>query len=107
MTDPVSDGSSYRRVIDALIEAGAMVGQPGRTQTYCLCPAHDDHDPSLSVTWRDDGPKGGRVMLSCQLSSPCQREDIVAAIGLRMSDLFDTPPFRGRGVAKPMAKPVA
>lgn len=84
-----------------------MVGQPGRSQTWCLCPGHDDHNPSLSVTWRDDGPKGGRTWLNCQLSSPCRVEDVVAAIGLRMSDLYDTPPFRGRGVAKPMANRVA
>ncbi|MBC7279197.1 hypothetical protein [Nocardioides sp.] len=56
------------------------------------------------MTWLGDGPKGGRVLLRCQLSSPCSTGDIVAAIGLTMSDLFDTPPFRGSGVAKPMAK---
>ena len=47
------------------------------------CPAHDDHDPSLSVVEGEDG----RALLKC--FAGCEAEDVVAAIGLKMSDLFD------------------
>src|ERR687890_361463 len=48
-----------------------------------LCPAHDDHKPSLGIAEGGDG----RVLLRCR-SQGCAREDIVAAIGLTMRDLF-------------------
>ena len=51
------------------------------------CPAHDDKKPSLSVTSGADG----RVLLHCHAG--CSPEAIVAACGLKMSDLF--PPGTG------------
>jgi putative DNA primase/helicase len=53
-----------------------------------LCPAHDDHNPSLSVAEGDDG----KVLLKCHRG--CANEDVIAAIGLEMRDLF---PLNGRG----------
>jgi hypothetical protein len=47
-----------------------------------LCPAHDDHHPSLVVTEGDDG----RVLLHCHAG--CEAEEVVAALGLSMADLF-------------------
>lgn len=47
-----------------------------------LCPAHGDKTPSLSVKEGDDG----RVLLHC--FAGCGIGEIVAAIGLRMADLF-------------------
>jgi hypothetical protein len=47
-----------------------------------LCPAHDDHEPSLSVREGDDD----RVLLKC--FAGCNNPDIVAALNLDMSDLF-------------------
>jgi hypothetical protein len=47
-----------------------------------LCPAHDDHDPSLSVSQGSDG----RVLLCCHAG--CETKDVVAAIGLSLKDLF-------------------
>jgi 5S rRNA maturation endonuclease (ribonuclease M5) len=53
------------------------------------CPTHEDDDPSLSVS-----DAGDRVLLKCQAG--CETADIVAALRLEMSDLFDeksvTPP---------------
>lgn len=46
-----------------------------------VCPSHDDHDPSLRVTQKND-----RVLLVCHT---CSAEEIVGALGLSMSDLFD------------------
>lgn len=47
-----------------------------------LCPAHGDKTPSLSIKEGDDG----RVLLHC--FAGCGIGEIVAAMGLRMSDLF-------------------
>jgi len=52
------------------------------------CPAHQDRKPSLSIRTGDDG----RVLLKCHAG--CPAEKIVAALGLRMRDLF---PQNGNG----------
>jgi hypothetical protein len=46
------------------------------------CPAHDDRRPSLSIAEGEDG----RVLLYCHAG--CATRDVVAAMGLRMADLF-------------------
>ena len=60
------------------------------------CPAHDDDNPSLSVGTGEDG----RVLLNCHAHG-CKAEDIVAALGLEMTDLFparwDAPPPECKG----------
>ena len=50
-----------------------------------LCPAHEDREPSLSVTEGDDG----RALLKC--FAGCDTENIVGALGLEMKDLFEQP----------------
>lgn len=56
-----------------------------------LCPAHCDKTPSLSVKEGDDG----RVLIHC--FAGCQIDDIVAATGLTMSDLFSSETRRRHG----------
>jgi putative DNA primase/helicase len=54
-------------------------GRPGRQvgrNTRLLCPAHDDHDPSLDVAEGNDG----RPLVICR-SHGCSYEEICAAIG--------------------------
>jgi putative DNA primase/helicase len=46
------------------------------------CPAHEDDDPSLSISAGTDG----RTLVTCHAG--CKREDVVAAVGLTMRDLF-------------------
>src|SRR4051794_38704145 len=71
---------AYQRVTAAL---GRVTGfQPGRAQGAWRCPAHDDGTPSLSVNLGDKG-----VVLHCHAG--CRAEDVVAALGLQMFDLFD------------------
>ena len=48
-----------------------------------LCPAHNDREPSLSVSEGD----AGRALLKCFAN--CELEEIVAAMGLEMRDLFE------------------
>ena len=56
-----------------------------------LCPAHEDREPSLSVSEGDDG----RVLLRCFAS--CENQEIVAALGLEMKDLFEHRNGQGGG----------
>lgn len=53
------------------------------------CPQHDDQEASLSISQGEDG----RVLLLCHAN--CKTEDVVAAVGLTMRDLFP----RARGAA--------
>lgn len=54
-----------------------------------LCPAHDDHEQSLSVDVGSDG----RVLLKC--FAGCPQGEVVKALGLTLRDLF--PPSNGNG----------
>lgn len=71
------------RVLDALRARGSRVTGSGR-QWSATCPAHEDRDPSLSVTRGQD-----RVLLRCHRD--CALGDILAALGLARSDLYDEP----------------
>ena len=51
-------------------------------QWTARCPAHDDRRASLSVSVGE----GGRVLLNCHAG--CSAEDICAALGLTVKDLF-------------------
>lgn len=46
------------------------------------CPAHDDHNPSLSIKEGGDGT----LLLKCWAG--CSAQAIVTAVGLTMRDLF-------------------
>lgn len=46
------------------------------------CPAHDDSDPSLSLSRGEDG----RALVHCYAG--CENRDVVAAVGMEMRDLF-------------------
>ena len=52
----------------------------------CNAPGHDDRQASLSIRISDDGR---RVLLHC--FAQCRPEDICAGVGLKLSDLFDSP----------------
>jgi len=54
----------------------------GESGWTARCPAHDDDSPSLSVSEGDDG----RALVNCHAG--CTNEDVVAALGLELSDLF-------------------
>ncbi len=70
------------RVLSALREHGKNPKQSGKGW-IALCPAHDDHDPSLSISEGEDG----KVLLNC-FSHNCKAESITNAIGLKLGDLF-------------------
>ena len=54
-------------------------------QYTARCPAHDDHNASLSIGQGNDG----KILLHCHAG--CGVEDILAALGLKKTDLFNKP----------------
>jgi hypothetical protein len=60
----------------------------GRGFQAC-CPTHDDRNPSLSV----NPGRAGNVVMYCHAG--CDNRDIMAALGLEMSALFDEPKLKG------------
>jgi hypothetical protein len=65
----------------------ALMGIPGAKESggqhIAKCPAHEDAQASLSWTLGDEG----RVLVKC--FAGCSAEDIVAALGHEMHDLFE------------------
>ncbi|MFC2172898.1 hypothetical protein ACFLU6_09750, partial [Acidobacteriota bacterium] len=58
------------------------------------CPAHDDHDPSLSVSNGD-----GKILIHCQ--AECPIENVLAALGLELKDLYiDESPTSQKRISK-------
>jgi hypothetical protein len=88
----VTAGAAFTVVRDAIEATGALTRSRAEYSLMASCPLHNDADPSLSVTWK---PRphcaGGAVLLHC-FSCGADAAAIAAAIGLRMSDLFDEPP---------------
>ncbi|MDR1633996.1 MAG: AAA family ATPase [Bifidobacteriaceae bacterium] len=72
-------GEAATRVLAAL--HGVAQGSGGN-QWRALCPAHDDHSPSLSVTAIE-----GAVLVHCHAG--CAIDDVVEAIGMTKADLYD------------------
>jgi len=75
---------------------------PGGKLKAC-CPAHDDHNPSLSVAPGDDG----RILLTC--FADCSFEEIAAALatkGFPKADLFPPSPDKSLN-GKPKKKIIA
>lgn len=75
--------AAYDRLLDALGEHGSIVRANG-TSAMVQCPAHDDRNPSLSVRRIE-----GSVLLHCH--SGCHTDDVLAALGLTKTDLYDNP----------------
>lgn len=68
----------------------------GNGRWIARCPAHDDRSPSLSVRELPDG----RLLVHCHAG--CGAADVVAAVGLSLSDLFPDGPLyhKARGVLR-------
>lgn len=57
--------------------------RPSGNNWSCRCPAHDDRQNSLSIGEGRDG----RALIFC--FAGCDVTDVVDALGLELSDLFD------------------
>jgi hypothetical protein len=71
--------------LDPLISRLSGVKQTAHGRWIARCPAHEDRSPSLAIRELDDG----RVLLHC--FAGCEVGAVVAAVGLRISDLFAAP----------------
>lgn len=65
---------------------GGAKGREGG-EYKCICPAHDDHKPTLYLR---EGDKG--IIMDCKAG--CDTKDICARLGISMADLFREPPQR-------------
>jgi hypothetical protein len=63
----------------------SLNGSWSRGKGMCVCPAHDDRSPSLSITL-------GRTAILFHCFAGCSNEEVIAALGrrgVRARDLFD------------------
>jgi hypothetical protein len=72
---------AYTRIIAAL-EARDLHGRDLGVRAQFQCPAHEDREPSLSIADRED-----RALVYCHAG--CDTLDVLEALGLDWSDLFD------------------
>jgi putative DNA primase/helicase len=75
---------AFDRIIDALRNAGQNVVVNGSNRAMAQCPAHDDRNPSLSITRTE-----GRTLMHCH--GGCDVVDVLAALNFTTADLFDEP----------------
>ncbi|UGQ60077.1 toprim domain-containing protein [Rhodococcus pyridinivorans] len=74
--------SAYDSLLARLVENGKLVQHRGNDQASAQCPAHDDNNPSLSITRKPD-----KAVLYCHAG--CDNRSILDALGLHMRDMFD------------------
>ena len=75
MTTATRQGTAFDRVIEALERDGRTVKRNGPGQAQAQCPAHDDNNPSLSITDRDD-----RALVYCHAG--CDTDRVLDALNL-------------------------
>lgn len=83
----MSAGIAYERIVAALEARGHRTKPEGRSGSAAraMCPVHGvNGKTSLRITGID-----GQVLVHC--FAGCQVEDILAALDLRLPDLFDSP----------------
>ena len=73
-------GTAATRLLDKL----EAVKPTGANKWLARCPSHQDNNPSLAITSID-----GRVLIYC--FAGCKPESVVAALGMTMPELFDSP----------------
>lgn len=72
-------------LIHELINHFEKVKTIGGDKYMALCPAHNDHNPSLSIRYSDDK---SRIQLHC--FAGCKTENILNSVGLTMKKLYVT-----------------
>lgn len=71
--------------IEEFVQRLQGVKGKGQDKYMACCPAHEDRDPSLSVTVSSSG----KILVHCWAG--CSALDVVQAMGLQLSDLFERP----------------
>ena len=73
------------RIRNLVLPQLEKVRRRGEGQWEACCPAHADSNPSFGVAVGRDG----RILLHCYAG--CSKDEILGALGLSMSILFDKP----------------
>jgi hypothetical protein len=68
--------------LDRLLARLHKVKRSGQQNWVACCPAHDDSRPSLCLRQLSDG----RILVHC--FADCAVSDVLAAVGMDMTDLF-------------------
>lgn len=76
--------TAFERIVEAIQRNGQIVRPRGDRQASAQCPAHEDRDPSLSLTRIE-----GSVLVHCH--GGCDTDDVLAALGMTKGDLYDEP----------------
>ena len=82
-------------MINNLLQKLDKVKPTGSDKWLAACPAHPDKSPSLGVKLTDDG----KILIHC--FGGCAVADIVAAVGLELSDLMPANTKYQKGVKPP------
>lgn len=69
--------------IDEFVSRLHKARRTSKNSWMACCPAHDDKNPSMTVSEGSDG----RILVHC-FSHECSITDIVEAVGLKVSDLM-------------------
>lgn len=72
--------------IDTLLSRLDGVKRSRKNSWMSRCPAHNGDGRSLAITHADDG----RILIHC-FAHECEAGDILAAVGMSISDLFPEP----------------
>ena len=80
--------------IEPLLERLKGVKKTSANTWMAKCSSHEDSRPSLSVRQAEDG----RILVNC--FGGCSTHEVLGAVGLEMTDLFDDGPLYHR--AKPL-----
>lgn len=83
------------------IKARFNIKQDNGDSCKAVCPCHDDKQASLSISYDN---KNFKTLIYCHAG--CDTRDILTAIGLKMTDLFDKDKITG-GMANGKGKKVA
>ena len=81
--------TAFEHFTEALLRHGSAVKPSADNKAMAQCPAHDDGQASLSIGPRRDNDG---IVIHCHAG--CERSEILAAIDLTVSDLFDNPRLR-------------
>ncbi len=82
------------RSTQTLLDRLDDVRSSGKDRWLARCPAHQDGSPSLSIC-----DKGDRVLAHC--FAGCDIADVMTAVNLSMTDLFEDKPTERKGSSRP------
>lgn len=90
-------------MIESILLQLNKVKRAGSNRWLACCPAHEDRQPSLSISMGNEG-----ILLKC--FAGCETSDVAGALGLTMRDLFHsdalklaTAPFVAPSIAPPIS----